>query len=66
MAKKSKWYEKLFLALAAVGAVNLGLTAAGFNLVNFLLGTWPIVENVVYGVVGLCGLYALYHVWWGN
>ncbi|MBS3094357.1 DUF378 domain-containing protein, partial [Candidatus Pacearchaeota archaeon] len=43
MAKKSTWYAKLFLALAAVGAVNWGLTAAGFNLVNFLFGIWSVV-----------------------
>jgi len=66
MAKKSKWYAKLFLALAAFGATNLGLTAAGFNLVNFLVGSWSVVENIIYGILGLCGLYALYHVWWGN
>ena len=48
--------------LVVVGAVNWGLSALGYflktnlNVVNLLLGSWPVVENVVYLVVGLAGL----------
>jgi len=53
------WYEKTALILAAIGAINWGLTALNFNLVNLLVGTWPMVEKIVYIIVGLCGIYAL-------
>ena len=53
------WYEKTALVLAAIGAINWGLFAFDFNLVNFLVGTWSIVETIVYVIVGLCGIYAI-------
>lgn len=53
------WYEKTALVLSAVGAINWGLTAMNFNLVNFLLGAVPLLETTVYALVGLCGIYAL-------
>lgn len=43
--------------LVLVGALNWGLTALGFNLVNLLFGTMPMVENVVYYVVALSAVY---------
>ena len=54
-----KWYEKTAMILAAVGAINWGLVAMNFNLVNFLVGSWPIVERIVYGLVGISGIYAI-------
>ncbi len=40
--------------LVLVGALNWGLVGLfGFNLVNYLLGSWPTVERVVYVLVGL-------------
>lgn len=45
--------------LMVVGALNWGLTAFGMNLVNMLFGSMPVVEMVVYVLVGLAGLYAL-------
>jgi uncharacterized membrane protein YuzA (DUF378 family) len=53
------WYTKTALVLAAIGAINWGLVAFNFNLVNLLVGSWPTVEMVVYVIVGLCGIYAL-------
>lgn len=50
------------MVLAVVGAVNWGLVGLGgflgmnLNLVNLLLGSWPVVENIVYLLVGLSGL----------
>jgi uncharacterized membrane protein YuzA (DUF378 family) len=44
--------------LVAVGALNWGTTGIGYfaemnlNLVNLLLGSWPIAENAVYILVG--------------
>lgn len=48
--------------LVVVGAVNWGLVGIGyflgmnFNVVNLLLGSFPLVENVVYILVGLAAV----------
>ena len=33
--------------LLVVGGLNWGLSALGWNVVNMLLGSWPMVEKVV-------------------
>lgn len=43
--------------LLIVGGLNWGLTAVGLNVVNLLVGTWPIVEQIVYILVGLAAIY---------
>lgn len=56
------------MILVVVGAVNWGLVGAAmllgnganWNVVNLLLGQWPVVEAVVYVLVGLAGLYSVY------
>ena len=55
--------------LVVVGAVNWGLYGlgmllggTGWNVVNMLLGSWPLVENIVYVLVGASGLWLL----WGK
>ena len=55
------WWKKTALVLVAIGAINWGLIAMNpdWNLVNMILGTWPTIERIVYGLVGLSGLYAL-------
>lgn len=56
----------LALVLVIVGAVNWGLVGFGiladanWNLVNLLLGWAPLLEAVVYLLVGVAGLYVLY------
>lgn len=45
--------------LTAVGAINWGLTALGYNLVNMLLGGMPGLESIVYLLVGASGVYVL-------
>jgi uncharacterized membrane protein YuzA (DUF378 family) len=56
----------LSLALVIVGALNWGLVGVGnlleanWNLVSLLLGSVPILENLVYILVGIAGLYELY------
>ena len=45
--------------LIVIGALNWGLTALGFNLVNAIFGTMPAIEMLVYALVGLSGVYAL-------
>lgn len=47
--------------LTIVGGINWGLVGIfQYNLVNSLLGTWPMVERVVYGVVGVAALVLLF------
>ncbi|MEK7551415.1 MAG: DUF378 domain-containing protein [Patescibacteria group bacterium] len=53
--------------LVVVGAVNWGLVGLGalmgysdWNLVQMLLGSWPVVANLVYVLVGLSGLWLLW------
>lgn len=43
--------------LVIVGALNWGLYAFGYNLVSMLVGSWPVVEQVVYILVGLSAIY---------
>lgn len=45
--------------LVVVGAINWGLVGvnAEWNVVGMLLGRWPVVESVVYVLVGLSGLF---------
>ncbi len=49
--------------LTIVGALNWGLVGLGSffgfdgNLVHLLLGSWSVVENVVYILVGLSGIW---------
>ncbi len=48
--------------LVFIGALNLGLVGLGgllnmdLNVLNMLVGAWPLVENIVYLVVGLAAL----------
>lgn len=55
------WYEKLALVLAAIGAINWGLTELGWNLVEELF-SWggSTLLAVIYYIVGIAGLYALF------
>lgn len=46
--------------LVIVGALNWGLVGAfDFNLVTWLLGAAPVVESVVYILVGLAAIYEI-------
>jgi len=46
------------LVLVIVGGLNWGLAVFnGFNLVTALVGTWPVLETIVYGLVGISALY---------
>jgi uncharacterized membrane protein YuzA (DUF378 family) len=56
------WYEKLALVLAAIGAINWGLTELGWNAVEGLLGFVSWLPAVIYYIVALCGIYALIKV----
>lgn len=56
--------------LVVIGALNWGLiglgellgVAGGWNVVSMILGGFPLVENLVYLLVGVSGLWLL----WGK
>jgi len=51
--------------LVVVGAINWGLVGLGYffggnwNLVNLILGSWPVVENIVYILVAVSAVLML-------
>jgi uncharacterized membrane protein YuzA (DUF378 family) len=50
--------HKVAWVLVIVGALNWGLVGAfGVNLVNMIVGSWPVVERVVYVLVGLSAVF---------
>lgn len=57
---KMNTVDNVVKTLVIVGAINWGLTAFDWNVVNMLLGGLPRVEMVVYVLVGLSGLKMLY------
>jgi len=62
MMKKGCMGHKLAWVLVIIGGLNWGLVGLGYlwtanwNVVNWLLGSWPTVEAIVYLLVGLSAL----------
>ncbi|MSR85369.1 DUF378 domain-containing protein [Candidatus Uhrbacteria bacterium] len=53
--------HKVAWVLVIIGALNWGLVGiAKFNLVMSILGTWPMVERIVYVLVGLSAIAMLF------
>lgn len=53
-----KVLHMITFSLAMVGALNWGLVGLfNFNLVTMLLGAWPVVEKLVYILVGVSAVY---------
>jgi uncharacterized membrane protein YuzA (DUF378 family) len=48
---------QIALWLAIIGAINWGLTALGFNLVEVITGRADWLATAIYLLVGLSGLY---------
>jgi len=56
----ARWLDYTALTLVILGAINWGLI--GFfqlDLVAFLFGNMTVVSKVIYGVMGICGLYLI-------
>jgi uncharacterized membrane protein YuzA (DUF378 family) len=57
-----KGMHSISFILVIVGSLNWGLVAIGnwaggnWNVVNLILGSWPVVENIVYLLVGLAAI----------
>ena len=49
--------QKIALVFTIIGAINWGLVGIfDFNLVNALFNSMPIIEKIIYIIVGICGL----------
>lgn len=54
--------KKLAMVLVGIGALNWGLIGIGYffhkslNVVNMLLGSAPLIEHIVYLLVGLAAI----------
>ena len=58
MGNKALDYTALTVSL--IGAVNWGLIGFfNFNLVSWIFGYGTWFSRIIYGVVGICGLYLL-------
>ena len=54
----SKVLDYTLLASVIIGAINWGLIGLfRFNLVSFLFGDMSWISRIVYGIVGIGGLY---------
>ena len=56
----SKW-------LVVLGALEVGfMSVLNFDLVGSVLGSWPTLVMIVYGLVGLSGLWGAYAMLMGD
>lgn len=56
-----KVVNMIAMILVVVGALNWGLVGFfEYNLVEALLGAWTMVMRVVYGLVGVSGLWMVF------
>lgn len=57
---KNKILDSIALIVVIIGAINWGLIGfLDFNLVAFLFGSMSWISRIVYGLVGICGLYLI-------
>ena len=57
---RNKTLDYTALTLAIIGALNWGLIGFfDFNLVASLFGGMSWLSRIIYGLVGLCGLYLI-------
>ncbi|MEG2353151.1 MAG: DUF378 domain-containing protein [Clostridium sp.] len=55
-----KTLDIIVLLIVIIGAINWGLIGFfGFNLVSALFGSMTMFSRVIYGLVGIGGLYSL-------
>ncbi|KIR03994.1 DUF378 domain-containing protein [Lachnospiraceae bacterium TWA4] len=56
----NKFLDCTALTLVIIGAINWGLIGFfRFDLVAFLFGTMSMLSRIIYGLVGICGLYLI-------
>lgn len=55
----TKLLHMVTFTLVIIGALNWGLTALGYNLVNIIFGSMPTIEKIVYLAVGASAVYVI-------
>jgi uncharacterized membrane protein YuzA (DUF378 family) len=61
MKSKCSFLDYLAMLLVVIGALSWGLVGLfDFNFVEFFFGSMPIVVKIIYIVVGIAGVYALF------
>ena len=54
----NKFLQYFALTIAVIGAVNWGLIGFfNLNLVSLFFGSMSWISRIIYGLVGICGLY---------
>ena len=48
--------------LLIIGGLNWALYSFGYNLVSMIFGSIPILEQIIYILVGLSALYVIYEM----
>ncbi|MCI8617360.1 MAG: DUF378 domain-containing protein [Clostridia bacterium] len=55
-----KIVDKIALVLIIIGAINWGLIGIfNFNLVDSIFGTMSVISRIIYGLVGVSGLWGI-------
>lgn len=55
-----KIVDKIALVLIIIGAINWGLVGIfNFNLVDSIFGTMSVFSRIIYGLVGVSGLWGI-------
>ena len=55
-----KIIDKIALVLIIIGAINWGLIGFfNFNLVETIFGNMTMITRIIYGLVGISGLWAI-------
>lgn len=55
-----KIIDKIALALIIIGAINWGLIGIfNFNLVGAIFGDMSVISRIIYGLVGVSGLWGI-------
>lgn len=56
----SRGLDYFVLTIVIIGAINWGLIGFfGLDLISWLFGSMSLLSRIIYGVVGICGLYML-------
>lgn len=56
----NKFLQYFSLTIVVIGAINWGLIGFfNLNLVSLLFGSMTWFSRIIYGLVGLCGIYLL-------
>lgn len=62
-AQNKSTLDWIALVLVIVGGLNWGLVGLfRFDLVNFVLGAIPVLQRIVYVLVGLAAVYLIYYL----